>query len=129
MERRLTQLGELQVSVLRVLWRLGEATVHQVRAELQDDPLPAYTTVLTVLRSLEKRSLVGHTTRNGDRQYLFFPKTTEEEVRGAALMEVLEKHFGGDADQLVAELLAQGKVSPDVSDRILRMVDGIQQPR
>ncbi len=129
MERRLTQLGELQVSVLQVLWKLGEATVHQVRAELRDDPLPAYTTVLTVLRSLEKRSLVGHTTRNGDRQHCYYPTATEEEVRGAAVMELLEKHFGGDADQLVAELLAHGRLSPDVSARILRIVEGVQKPR
>src|SRR5438067_13223916 len=48
-----------ELDVMSVLWDAGSATVAQVRERLSDDL--AYTTVLTVLRTLEQKGYVGHT--------------------------------------------------------------------
>jgi predicted transcriptional regulator len=52
--------GDLQAEVMAALWRLGEAKVDDVRAELSSDL--AYTTVHTVLKRLMDRGLVERTT-------------------------------------------------------------------
>src|SRR5260370_10774295 len=50
---------ERELDVMEALWNLGSGTVAEVRARLPDQL--AYTTVLTVLRTLERKGYVGHT--------------------------------------------------------------------
>ena len=49
---------ERELDVMSVLWQLGSGTVAEVRAALEDEF--AYTTVLTVLRTLEAKGHVRH---------------------------------------------------------------------
>ncbi len=53
-----------ELDVMAVLWDLGTATVTEVRDRLRDDL--AYTTVLTVLRTLEQKGYVGHAEDDAD---------------------------------------------------------------
>ncbi len=51
--------GELQMEVMRALWRLGRAaSVEEVRSELPQRQRGAYTTVQTVLNRLSERELL-----------------------------------------------------------------------
>ena len=51
-------LSGREMDVMNVLWDRGSATVSEVLDELPDEL--AYTTVLTILRRLEKKGHVGH---------------------------------------------------------------------
>ena len=51
-------LTEREMDVMAVLWEQGSATVNEVNERLEDEL--AYTTVLTILRILEEKGLVGH---------------------------------------------------------------------
>ena len=53
------RLGDLQLRIMRVLWRFGPLGVGEVRERLDGDDL-AYTTIATMLRKMEDRGLVGH---------------------------------------------------------------------
>ena len=61
------RLGDLQLRIMRVLWRFGPLGVADVREKLDGDDL-AYTTVATMLRKMEDRGLVGHETQ--DRKFI-----------------------------------------------------------
>ena len=52
------QFTDRELDVMNVLWEEGPATVAQVQAQLAD--ALAYTTVLTILRTLEEKGHVGH---------------------------------------------------------------------
>src|SRR5919108_5145987 len=51
--------GELQLQVMSAVWRLGNATVEQVRAALPPRYRGAYNTVQTVLNRLAERGLLS----------------------------------------------------------------------
>ena len=51
--------GELQVQVMATLWRLGSATVEQVRGGLPPRYRGAYNTIQTVLNRLADRNLLS----------------------------------------------------------------------
>lgn len=55
----LDDLGELQKTVMEIVWTLGEASVNQVRAKLGRRKL-AYTTVLSVMQKLDKAGWLTH---------------------------------------------------------------------
>jgi predicted transcriptional regulator len=77
--------GDLQAEVMAALWRLGEAKVDDVRAQLSSDL--AYTTVHTVLKRLMDRGLVE---RSADERGLVYrPRLEEAEYLASAFSERL----------------------------------------
>jgi BlaI family penicillinase repressor len=103
---RTGELGELQLAVLNVLWTRGKAvTVREVLGALPGDRRPAYTTILTVLRNLEKRGLVAHEQPEGLRMFLYRPLISSHDTRGDILQDVLRRLFAGSPALLIKHLL------------------------
>ena len=97
--------------VLDVLWARGEATARSVYEVLAPRHQLAYTTVLTVLKVLERKGYVS--ARTDGRAHVFKQKTSAKEARGAALRHVVTSFFGGSSSALVEHLLEEGDVDPD----------------
>jgi predicted transcriptional regulator len=108
---RITPLGELQIEMLDVLKRLGEATVYDLMEGFPAERRPRSSTVQTVMRSLERRGLAAHRTEG--RTFIF--RVTEEaaNVRGQALRDVLQRLFDGSPRALVSTLLDVADFTPD----------------
>jgi len=120
LEPRTGDLGELQLLVLDILSRLDEGTVYDVMGALPEDRPRRYTTILTVLRSLEKRGLVTH--REEGRAYVFRMAVPPREARRGMLRELMARVFAGSPTQLVAALLDTEEATPDVLDQIRMMI-------
>lgn len=121
-------LTDRELDIMGVLWTRGAATVAEVRDQIDDEL--AYTTVLTILRTLEAKGHVGHED-SGGRAYLYFPKTVRRDAARAALRHLVDTVFDGAPDRLVARLLAEERLSPeqlrrirDDADRRLREAQG-----
>ena len=117
---RLTDLGELQLHVLDQLSRLGKGTVYDVLAQFPKARRPRYTTVLTVLRTLEQKGLVTHRTQ--DRAYVFRPRVDSTQVRRRLLRDILDRVFAGSPRDLVAALMDVDGITPEVIDELKAMI-------
>ena len=102
-------MTDLQLAIMRVLWDRGRATVAEITGELKPTRDLAPTTIATLLTRMEKRGDVGHDTVV--RQFLYYPKLTEPEVRGSMVSEITERLFAGDATALVSHLLSAREFS------------------
>lgn len=96
-----------ELDVMTVLWRLGHATVSEVRAELHDEL--AYTTVLTVLRTLEEKNHVAH--EEEGRAHRYRPLVDRETAGTSALKRMLSTVFGGSAELLLTNLVNDQNLS------------------
>ena len=114
-------LTDLQLAVLRILWRGGEATVQRVHAALRDERPLALTTVATLLSRLEKRGVVAH--RAEGRVYHYRALVSEEEARRSMVGGLAGRLFGGDVTALVSHLLGGEEVGPEALARIREMID------
>jgi BlaI family transcriptional regulator, penicillinase repressor len=90
-----------ELDVMAVLWDLGPATVTDVRDRLAD-PL-AYTTVLTVLRTLEAKGYVGHVEEG--RAHRYHPLVDRDAAGRSALRRLLGTVFGGSPELLLTNLV------------------------
>ncbi|MEV7040747.1 BlaI/MecI/CopY family transcriptional regulator [Amycolatopsis sp. NPDC051061] len=82
-------LGELEASVMDVLWKATEPMrVRQVLDELNQHRDLAYTTVMTVLDNLHRKGRVTRDLEN--RAYHYRPVTTRAEATAQSLREVLD---------------------------------------
>lgn len=118
---RLTELGELQLQVFDALSRLGEGTVYAVLDAFPKRKRPRYTTVLTVLRTLEGKGLATHRTEN--RTYVYRPKVKLREVRRRVLRDVLDRAFGGSPHELMMALLDDDAVTSEVVAELKQLLD------
>ena len=105
-----TSLTSLELQIMQVLWREREGTVLQVQKSLAHFNELAYTTVQTVLNTLERkgrveRSLVG-------RAYTYKASTSRETVLKQAIRELAERMFGGSSEDLVMSLVKTRQVDP-----------------
>lgn len=108
-----------ELDVMKVLWRHGPATVADVRRELDDEL--AYTTVLTVLRILEEKGHVGH--REVGKAHRYFAKVPESTARRSALTKLVDRVFGGSAELLLTQLVADRDLSPEELKRLRSFMD------
>jgi predicted transcriptional regulator len=108
-----------EMDVMSVLWRLGTGTVAEVQKGIQD-PL-AYTTVLTILRTLEKKGYVGHEAEG--RAHRYRPLVEKEEAQESALRRVTRKLFSGSPELVMAQLLSERGLSEDELRRLRDLVD------
>lgn len=108
-----------ELDVMAVLWDLGDATVAEVQERLSDDL--AYTTVLTVLRTLEEKGHVGH--QEDGRAYRYHPLVEREEAGASVLARLLDRVFAGSPELLLTQLVAEGDLSDEELERMRRLLD------
>jgi predicted transcriptional regulator len=108
-----------EMDVMNVLWRLGSGTVSEVQKALSDDL--AYTTVLTILRTLEKKGHLRHETEG--RAHRFLPLVQKEEAQEGAVQRVTRKLFSGSPELLMAHLLNERGLTEEQLRRLRALVD------
>lgn len=92
-----------ELDVMQVLWDRGSATVSDVQEALADEL--AYTTVLTILRTLDEKGHVRHESEG--RAYRWFPCVERAEARSSALRHLLDRVFAGNPEALLTHLVAE----------------------
>ena len=102
------ELGELERSILLIVWRMGNVTAEQVRAELQR-PLKD-STIRTVLRRLEEKGYLTHSTEN--RTFLYRPAETRQRVASRAVKRIVDWFCEGSVEALLV-----GMVDSKILDR------------
>jgi predicted transcriptional regulator len=108
-----------EMDVMNVLWQLRSGTVSEVLEGLSDEL--AYTTVLTILRTLEKKGHLRHETEG--RAHRYVPLVGKEEAREGAVRRVTWKLFSGSPELLMAHLLNERGLSEAQLRRLRALVD------
>ena len=108
-----------ELDVMAVLWERGPSTVAEVRDHLED--ALAYTTVLTVLRTLETKGFVSHEEEGKAIRYA--PLVARDRAGKTALGQVLGKIFGGSREMLLANLVKERGIDAAELKRLRRILD------
>lgn len=117
--------GDLQGELMSIVWRLGEATVDEVRAEQADGRGPAYNTVQTVLNRLVERGLLVRSRRG--RAFVYKPVLAESEY---LVRSIGERLAGASPDARRTALLnLVDELEPGEVDDLARRANRIRRSR
>ncbi|HEX8693453.1 MAG TPA: BlaI/MecI/CopY family transcriptional regulator [Longimicrobium sp.] len=108
-----------ELDVMGVLWDLGSATVAEVRERLSDEL--AYTTVLTVLRTLEEKGHVGHVEEG--KAYRYHPLVARRDAGTSVLRRITRKLFKDSPELLLTHLVSDRALSDEELERMRRLLD------
>ena len=116
----LPSLSPAETEILRLVWQRGSATVQEVCDNLPDDRCIAYATVQTLLRRLEKKGYVRHTSIG--KAHVFSAAVKQEKVIKQTVTEFVERLFGGDPLPLILHLADSSKLASDDVERLKKSI-------
>jgi BlaI family transcriptional regulator, penicillinase repressor len=114
-----------ELQILDALWTLGEGTVEDVVACLPSSPRANYKTVQSLLRIMEGKRFVRHTTRG--RAFVFNSCVTRDEVGGSLTKHLLDRTFQGSCSALMMNLLDSNSVKDQELDELEALIQGYRE--
>lgn len=113
------ELGARERQIMDVIYSLGEASVGDVHAKLQD--APSYSAVRTMIRLLESKGLLKH--REDGTKYVYRPTQSKDAASKKALTHLVKTFFEGSATDAVAALFDNQKLSHNELDKIEELIN------
>lgn len=116
-EKKVTRLTKAEEQVMQILWELGEAVVKDLMEHFEE-PKPAYTTVATVLRVLEKKGFVSF--RKVGNTYLYSPVVSKVEYTRFQVSRLLTNYFNGSFPKMATFFARENDISIADLENILK---------
>jgi len=111
-------LGELERSILLIVWRTGAATAEQVRENL---PRPLKdSTIRTVLRRLEDKGYLAHSVEN--RTFIYRPAESRQRVAGRAVKRIVDWFCEGSVEALLVGMVDSKILGRDELQRLAERI-------
>ena len=120
-KKRPQELTRAELEIMQVRWAKGATVVHGILDEMPE-PRPAYNTVSTIVRILEKKGFVGH--KAYGKTYEYYPLVSKEAYARRYMDTVLENFFDGSVSRLVSFFSENRPLSAEETDEILTMLRG-----
>jgi BlaI family penicillinase repressor len=115
-------LTDLQISVMKALWSIGEGSVADVAAALgAEGKTLAPTTVATLLQRLSKQGWAE--SHKSGRQLIYRAQVDRDEAASGALRRMVRTFFGGSVSALTAQLLESEQLTPEELAKMRSLID------
>ena len=101
-------LAPLELDCMNALWPLGEATVRDIQQALAETRPRAYTTIMTILDRLAKKSVVQR--RKAGRAWIYSPNLSVDDARSHAVAQVVDGFFAGSAEALAMHIASSRRL-------------------
>ena len=118
------ELTPAELEIMQILWTMGKGFVNDVIEHLSE-PKPAYNTVSTVLRVLEKKGFVSYTAYGKSHEY--YPLVDRDSYTSTFMTSVLDRFFGGSASRMVSFLSSNEALSLEETNEIIEMLQSPEQ--
>lgn len=119
-----SELTRAELEVMQIIWRLGEAFLGEV-VEQFAEPRPAYTTVSTVIRTLETKGFLAHHAVGKSHRY--YPAVTRDEYRSRFMQRVVSNFFNDSPGQVLSFLAESGTLTVEQYEELKRVARQIAE--
>jgi len=113
-------LTRAEAEIMRILWQLEKAFIKDILARMPD-PKPAYNTVSTFIRILEKKNVIDHITYGNTHQY--FPLITEQEYKRHEIQQLMVNYFDNSVENLVSFFVDDNNLKTKDFDEIMKFIN------
>ena len=117
-------LTRAEEQVMRLLWEKKRALVNEL-LELMPEPKPAYNTVSTVVRILERKGFVEH--RKFGNAHLYFPRVSQSQYLSNSLNRLSNAYFQNSFAGLVNFFVEEGKLKPREIEKITDLLHTLKR--
>lgn len=105
---------------MRALWSIKEGVVNDILDHLEE-PRPAYNTVSTVVRVLEKKGYIGH--RTYGKTHVYYPRIGQKEYARHQIKDLLASHFSNSVKSMVSFFAREEKIELQELEEIRKLIE------
>jgi predicted transcriptional regulator len=116
--KMIRELTKAEEQVMQILWDMKEGIVRDMVDQF-DEPKPAYNTVSTVLRVLEKKGFVDH--KAYGTTYLYYPLVTKKEYSKFQFTNLIKNYFNGSFPKMAAFFAKENNLSIQELEALMDM--------
>ncbi len=126
MANTLKELTKAEDQIMQILWKLERAFVKDI-VEQMPSPKPAYNTVSTITRILEKKGFVGYKAYGKTHEY--FPLVSKDKYTKFYLNNLVSGYFNGSIQSLVSFFASENKMDANDIDQLLKKLEELKQQK
>jgi len=123
---KMKELTKAEEQIMIILWDMERGFVKDVLEQFPE-PKPAYNTVSTICRILEKKGFLDHKAYGNSHQY--YPLITRDDYTKEYLNNFVDSYFGNSIEQLVSFFSKQNKVDIREAEGIIELMNNLKQKR
>lgn len=121
MKTKAQELTRAELEIMQILWKIERGFVNNI-LEAMPEPKPAYNTVSTIVRILEKKGFVAHNSFGKSHEY--YPVVDRQSYTRGFMSNVLENFFGGSVGNMVSFLSHEKGITISEADEIIEILKG-----
>jgi BlaI family transcriptional regulator, penicillinase repressor len=114
------ELTKAEEQIMQVLWKIKKGFVKDILDRLPD-PKPAYNTVSTIVRILEKKGFVGYTAFGKTHEY--YPIVEKKDYTKAFLKNFVGGYFSNSYKQMVSFFAQEKNLSLKDMEELQRIIE------
>lgn len=118
------ELTKAEEQIMQILWEEGKAFVKELLPHFPD-PKPAYNTVSTIVRILEKKGFVSH--EEFGKSHRYFAIVPKEEYRADVFTDVMKGYFNNSMKQVLSHFSNADKMDIHEADELIQMLEEIKK--
>ncbi len=112
---------ELELAILKILWRDGASSVRQVRDALVEFRDLAYTSVMTILGIMTRKGYVRRNKSGGS--FVYKAVLTEGAAGRGMLRDIVDRVFDGSAVAVMQHLIETGDLDADELAQVRQLIN------
>jgi predicted transcriptional regulator len=117
-------LTKAEEQIMQILWDQGEGFVKELLEQFPD-PKPAYNTVSTIIRILEKKGFVAH--RSFGKSHQYFPLVSREDYRSERFSSLMKNYFNNSMKQVLSHFGKDGDMNLQEADEIIQLMEELKK--
>lgn len=110
------ELTKAEEQIMQILWKLNEGFVNDIIEKIPE-PKPAYNTVSTIVRILEKKGFINH--KAYGKTHLYFPLISKKEYTRSFMKNFMGSYFGNSFREMVSFFAKEDNMSIDEIEELM----------
>ena len=120
----MTTLTRAEEQVMQILWDEKEGFVKDLLQHFPE-PKPAYNTVSTIIRILEKKGFVDH--HSFGKSHRYYPLVSREQYRNERFSNLMKDYFNNSMKQVLSHFGKSGSMNMKEADEIIQLMEEIKR--
>ena len=116
----MNKLTRAEEQVMQVLWEMDKGLVKDMLDKLPE-PRPAYNTVSTIIRILEKKGFVDH--KAYGTTYEYFPIVKKEDYANFHFSDFMKNYFNDSFPRMAAFFARENNLSMEDMEEIMKLTE------
>ena len=117
---KISDLTKAEEEIMQILWHIGKGFINDILEQLSE-PKPAYNTVSTIVRILEKKGIVAYHSFGKTHQY--YPLISKQQYSELKSKKLLKNYFDGSVSKMLSFFLKKEDLSLKEIEEIKKLIN------